>query len=152
MMRFTKAVEYAIRCVLYLASLKERVASRQEVAYVMEIPDHFLAKIAQQLAKARIIEIRQGRQGGYRLLVSPEDLSLLEVVEAVSGEIFINECVIMPETCRKSPICPVHRIWTKVRDTVREMLRQVSIADLLKEEKNICFRSKKEETENSLKS
>jgi Rrf2 family protein len=125
--------------VLYLASKVGLVVSRQEVAYAMEIPDHFLAKIAQQLARAGIIEIRQGRQGGYRLNVPPEKLSLLEVIEAISGEIFLNDCVLRPESCRKSSSCLVHRVWIKARDTLREMLSQVKINSLLDGE-NICFR------------
>ena len=56
-------MEYAIRCVLYLASKVGLVVSRQEVAYAMEIPDHFLAKIAQQLARAGISKFaRAGRE------------------------------------------------------------------------------------------
>ncbi len=143
-MKITRATEYAIRCVLYLASCKDKIVSRKEVSYAMEIPDHFLAKIVQQLAKANIIEIQQGRYGGYRLLRSPDKLSLLEVIEAISGEIFLNECVIRPQSCRKSPTCPVHQIWIKARDQLRKFLFQIKIADLLKEQNDICFRPLRE--------
>ena len=101
-MRLTRAGEYAIRCALYL-SFKGMgvVVSKKEIARAMEIPDPFLAKIAQQLAMAGIIEIVQGSKGGYRLLVPVEKLTMLDVVEAVIGEIYLNDCVVRPQSCRR---------------------------------------------------
>ncbi|WP_456432568.1 RrF2 family transcriptional regulator [Thermosulfuriphilus sp.] len=134
-MKLTRAGEYAIRCVFYLSGQPpERVVSRKEVALAMEIPDHFLAKIAQQLALAGIIEILQGSKGGYRLLKDPAQISILDVVEAVSGEISLNECVIRPEACSRSPSCPVHRVWEKARSQFRETLKEATFAKLLAEE------------------
>ena len=64
-MRLTRAAEYAIRCIIYLAKQGRGVlASKNDVAERAEIPPHFCAKIAQDLAKAGLIEIRQGARGG----------------------------------------------------------------------------------------
>jgi Rrf2 family protein len=60
-MRLTRAGEYAVRCMIYLAYKGEGgLVSKQEIAERVEIPSHFLAKIAQDLARAHLIEIRQG--------------------------------------------------------------------------------------------
>ena len=65
-MRLTRAGEYAVRCVIYLAmSGRDVLVSRKEIASEADIPAQFLAKIAQELAKAGIIEIRQGVGGGF---------------------------------------------------------------------------------------
>jgi Rrf2 family protein len=81
-MRLTRAGEYAVRCVLYLSALKNGVvASRKEIAREMDIPDQFLGKIAQQLSRAGFLEIVQGPKGGFRLLISPDKMSLLDVGE-----------------------------------------------------------------------
>lgn len=113
-MRLTRAGEYAVRCALYLAYQGEGVTtSRREIARVMDIPNQFLSKIAPQLAKAQIIEIIQGAKGGYRLIISPDKLTMLDVVEAVIGEIFLNDCVIRPETCQRAPACSAHQVWEK---------------------------------------
>ena len=136
-MRLTRAGEYAVRCALYLSSRPlEEVANSREIARVMDIPNQFLGKIAQQLARAGIIEIIQGPKGGYRLLVPPEKLTLLDVVEAVTGEIFLNDCLMRPESCRRSPDCYVHQVWDKARNQLRETLGQASFALLLAE--NSC--------------
>jgi Rrf2 family protein len=90
-LRLTRAGEYAVRSVLYLASQGQGVVcNRKKIANAMDIPTQFLAKIAQQLAHAGLIEIVQGSKGGLRLVKSPEKVSLLDVVEAVIGEIFLT--------------------------------------------------------------
>ena len=136
-MRLTRAGEYAVRCVLYLASQGVGVVcNRKQIAAEMDIPDQFLSKIAQQLARSGFLEIVQGSKGGLKLVVSPQHVSLLDVVEAVIGEIFLNDCVMRPESCRRSQACSVHQIWDKARSQLRDTLREATFASLL--EKDSC--------------
>ena len=133
-MRLTRAGEYAVRCVLYLASQGAGVlCARKDIARKMDIPEQFLGKIAQQLARAGVIEIVQGARGGFRLVVAPEDVTLLEVVEAVIGQIFLNDCVMRPESCNRSHACAVHCVWEKAKDQLRRTLEEATFAGLLKE-------------------
>lgn len=133
-MRLTKASEYAIRCVLFLSMQKKgAVASRNEIAEAMNIPSEFLAKIGQQLSRFDILEIMQGPKGGFRLLVSPEKLNLLDVIESMMGEIFFNECALRPETCSQSSNCAVHTVWVMARTQFRETLRQATFAQLIED-------------------
>lgn len=134
-MRLTRAGEYAVRCVICLAKNgTDKIVSRHEVSASGNIPPHFLAKIAQQLSRAGIIEILQGARGGYRLLIPPEKLSLLDVIEAIIGEIFLNDCVVRPESCHASSSCAVNSIWLKARDQLRQTLDQVTFAELIDDE------------------
>lgn len=134
-MRVTRAAEYAVRCVLYLSGQPPGVIiNRNDVAMAMEIPAPFLGKIVQQLARAGILEIVQGAKGGLRLARLPSEISLLEVVEAVTGEIFLNDCILRPESCSRSPICPVHRIWDEARTELRRRLQDATFQRLMEEE------------------
>ncbi len=134
-MRLTRAGEYAVRCILYLsAQTQGEIVSRKGIAKAMEIPDQFLTKIAQQLARSGFIEIVQGAKGGYRLLLSPKKLTLLDVVEAVTGEIFLNDCVMMPSSCFRNSSCAVHLVWEKARNNLRDTLRRSTFDKLVKEE------------------
>ena len=131
-MRLTRAGEYAVRCVLYLASKGVGIiCNRKQIAAEMDIPDQFLGKIAQQLARAGFLEIVQGARGGFKLAVAPENLSLLDVVEVVIGEIYLNDCVIRPESCQRSQACSVHQVWEKARNQLRDTLRTATFASLL---------------------
>jgi Rrf2 family protein len=137
-MRLTRAGEYAVRCILYLASQGQGVlVSRREVAAYFEIPDKFLAKIAQQLLKAGIIAIKQGARGGYLLARNPAELTMLEVVEAMIGKIALNDCIANAKSCKSSRNCAVNRVWARASNQLRETLAGVSFADLLREES--CF-------------
>ncbi len=131
-MRLTRAAEYAIRCMIALSRAgRGRLTSRQEIAEQADIPHHFLAKIAQDLARAGLIEIRQGAKGGFILNREPADITLLEVVETMIGEIYLNDCVARPSGCQISGFCAVHRVWLEARDQLRDTLRQVTFDQLI---------------------
>lgn len=137
-MRLTRAAEYAIRCIIYLAKQGRGVlANKNDIAQRAEIPPHFLAKIGQDLAKAGLIEIRQGARGGFVLLKEPHDITLLAVVETMIGEIFLNDCVARPSTCNALSACGVHQVWIKARNELRDTLRQASFDKLITEK--ICI-------------
>lgn len=130
-MRLTRAGEYAVRCVLYLTKKGKGVlVGRNEIANNTDTPPQFLAKIAQQLARSGIIEILQGAGGGYRLLKEPANISLLEVIESIIGEISLNDCVTRPDCCSNSATCTVHRVWNKARRELRATLQEANFAQL----------------------
>jgi Rrf2 family iron-sulfur cluster assembly transcriptional regulator len=134
-MRLTKAGEYAVRCIFYLSSQpKGKIVNRKDISRAMDIPDQFLGKIAQQLARAGLIDIIQGARGGYRLRLSPAEIPLLRVVEAVIGKIFLNDCLMQPESCKRSGTCSIHNLWEKAKNQLRETLGEITFEQLLKEE------------------
>ncbi len=137
-MRLTRAGEYAVRCVVYLSNAgRDVLVSRKEIAAKADIPAQFLAKIAQELAKAGIIEIRQGVRGGFILIKDPQDITLLDIVETMIGEIYLNDCVCRPGSCDASSTCSVHRVWQHARNQLRETLGSVTFDDLINE--GACF-------------
>jgi Rrf2 family iron-sulfur cluster assembly transcriptional regulator len=138
-MRLTRAGEYAVRCVLYMSGReKKEIISRKEISTEMDIPDQFLGKIAQQLARSGFLEIAQGSKGGYRLLMKPEKITLLDVVEAVSGEIFLNDCIMNPDSCTRSSSCAVNAVWEKARKQLRATLKEATFDKLLKQD--LCIK------------
>ena len=135
-MRLTRAGEYAIRCVLFLSAQGQgAVCNRKQIAKAMEIPDQFLGKIARQLARAGLIEVVQGSRGGLRLVTSPDRVTLLDVVEAIIGEIFLNDCILRPDSCDRSNTCAAHFVWEKARNQLRETLREATFTKLLQEDR-----------------
>lgn len=130
-MRLTRAAEYAIRCMVYLASKGRGVlVLKQEIADHGAIPGPFLAKIVQDLARANLIEIRQGPKGGYLLTREPARITLLEVVEAMIGRIQLNDCVGRPESCPVSARCRVHGVWEEAASLLRGYLGGITFAEL----------------------
>jgi Rrf2 family protein len=120
---------------VYLAKQGRGIlTSRQEIAEQADIPSHFLAKIAQDLAKAGFIEIKQGARGGFILLKEPAKISLLEIVETMIGEIFLNDCVARPSSCKVTYSCAVHQVWLDARNQLRNTLGRVDFSQLVEKE------------------
>ena len=129
-MQITRETDYAIRCIVYLSSRTDRTVMVDEIAREMATPKSFLAKILQKLAKAAIVTSFRGVKGGFRLSRQPRDITLLDVIEAVEGEIALNACAIDSTACDFSSTCAVHPIWIKLRGEFNELLRQHNFEDI----------------------
>lgn len=129
-MYVTREADYAVRCVLYLSRKPERVVSVNEISESMYVPRSFLAKILQHLARKGFIKSTRGVKGGFQLAKKPKDINLLEVIEAIQGLSAMNVCAIDRRVCNLSSTCPVHPIWVKIREDVRNRLRKKDFAKL----------------------
>ncbi|HPX62386.1 MAG TPA: Rrf2 family transcriptional regulator, partial [Deltaproteobacteria bacterium] len=96
----------------------------------VDVPQTFLAKIFQQFSKIGLVRSYRGTGGGFVLGRPPENISLLEVVEAVEGPITPNRCVSAPGECDRSSFCKVHPVWVDVQARIRDILASVTLKDL----------------------
>jgi Rrf2 family protein len=111
-MQITRQADYAVRAVFYLAQLgPERRAATSQIAQEQQIPPSFLAKIVSQLSVAGLLQTSRGARGGVSLARDPQDISLLEVVEAIDGPILLNECVGNNGVCTFGDSCMMRPIW-----------------------------------------
>jgi Rrf2 family protein len=109
---------------MYLAELgPDEKASTSQIAEEKDIPLSFLAKIIAQLSVAGLLQTMRGARGGVTLARSPEDISLLEVVEAIDGPILINECVNDSYNCSQHG-CPMRSIWQDAQADIVNRLRE----------------------------
>lgn len=127
-MQITRETDYAIRCVYYLAGKKGGVTMVDEIARKMDTPKSFLAKILQKLARAGIVESFRGVKGGFRLAMSPKQISLLDVIEAIQGPVVMNICALDKKMCRLSDSCSIHPVWVDIRRRVEKLLRKKNFA------------------------
>jgi Rrf2 family protein len=128
----TREADYAIRCILFLSGSPGRVVSAFEISESMSIPKVFLAKILQRLTKKEIVASTKGARGGFRLKKKPEEISVLEVIEAVQGPSAANACAIDAGICNLSSSCAVHPLWVELREMVEERLKTETFATLLR--------------------
>src|SRR5689334_14117635 len=108
MMQITRQADYAIRAVLYVSrvGIDERTATK-EIAQKQHIPLSFLAKIIAQLSVAGLLQTTRGARGGVMLAKPANDISLLDVVEAIDGPILLNECAHDENACVLGQDCPL---------------------------------------------
>lgn len=132
-MQITRQADYAVRAVLYLAQLgEEQRAATSQIAQDQQIPPSFLAKIVSQLSVAGLLQTSRGARGGVSLARSPEEISLLEVVEAIDGPILLNECV-GNGACNFGDDCPMKPIWCDAQSELVERLRNTTFDQFTKE-------------------
>jgi len=137
MLALTKKSGYGLIAMTRLAQLPDGdVASAREIADEFDLPVSLMMNVLKDLAAAGYVEGVRGARGGYRLLRSPEDVSLADLIAAVEGPIRLAECVAggRPRdggVCRivdRCPIAgPVHRVHRKLQD----FLRQVTLAEIV---------------------
>jgi Rrf2 family protein len=134
-MQITRQADYALRAMLYLARLdpNQRAATSQ-IAEEQEIPPSFLAKIISQLSIAGLIHTSRGAHGGVSLARKPEDVSLLDVVEAIDGPITLNDCTQDPDICTFGETCPLHEVWCETQAELVNKLRSSTFDKLLERE------------------
>jgi len=134
-MRLTKAGDYAMRGLIYLARQPQgEVALVGEIAAAMEVPDSFLAKIFQSLARAGLVRSTRGHGGGYSLARPPASITLLEVIECVEGPIVFNDCTDPHtpegEAMACSSTCGAQGVWQEVQEAVRTILEKKTMDEL----------------------
>src|SRR6516164_7818654 len=87
-MRLTRASSYALHAVVHMASQKHnRPVASHHIAEARGIPERFLLKVLKPLVSARVLHSIKGPNGGYRLARGPNEISMLEIIEAVDGPI-----------------------------------------------------------------
>ncbi len=139
-MQITLACEYAIRAMLYLANKESEIlVQTKDIATFGEIPKPFLQKILNKLAKSSLIIAVRGINGGVKLSKPSKDISLLEIIEAIEGRIFFNQCFFEPDFCHRTNWCSVHAVWSEAQNTVRKILKSKSLEYLVDiNNKNSC--------------
>ena len=111
-MQITRQADYALRAIIYLSGLEEnKKATTSLIAKDQKIPPSFLAKIISQLSLAGLIHTSRGAGGGVSLAKSASEISVLEVVEAIDGPVYLNECTEGTANCPFLESCPIQEVW-----------------------------------------
>ena len=130
-MEITQQADYAVRAILDLALRPngER-ASCEEIARRQGIPVAFLTKICARLAAEGLVQSQRGVNGGIWLARPAQEITLLEVVEAIDGPITFNRCNRQPSECERSRTCPVHSVWSELCRDFRARLSAYNFATM----------------------
>lgn len=133
-MRFQKTTEYAIRVVVYLAENADERFSVNALHKTLNIPYKYLGRLMNQLAQKGLVSVAQGKYGGY--LVSRNSLGstyLYQIIDAVEGLEDYERCILGFPQCRDDHPCALHKLWVSVREEIKEMIYNTSLADLVRQ-------------------
>jgi Rrf2 family protein len=130
---FSKACQYGIKAVVYIASkssLGQR-ASLKDIAFNINSPEAFTAKILHQLAKNNLLDSLKGPAGGF--VIPPgrtEEIKLSHIVSAIDGDAIYMGCALGFESCDARQPCPMHTKFVAIRNDLRGMLENTSLSEL----------------------
>jgi Rrf2 family transcriptional regulator, iron-sulfur cluster assembly transcription factor len=130
--RLTKKSKYAVRALVELALNEgDSLLGVAEIARSQHIPERFLEQIFGELRRANILESRRGAHGGYRFAMPTEEISVLDIVEILDGEVRPARCS-AGGTCyiANATLCATSQVWDEAREALEGVFGRYSIAQL----------------------
>ena len=133
-MKLGRESAYGIGGLLALASNPPGTAVLlTDIAATGGIPQSFLAKIFQKLARHGIVRSFRGAVRGYALSRSPKEIKLKEILLAIEGPDLFERCIFWSDRCADSNPCPLHEQWKQIKQkSFRTLMEQTTLADLMK--------------------
>jgi Rrf2 family transcriptional regulator, cysteine metabolism repressor len=139
-MMFSTKAEYGVRVMVELARRNDgEPVPLAEIASGDGMPLAYLEHLVARLRKAGLVDSRRGSRGGYMLARPAAQITMAEVVEALEGSIAPIECIseaadgsiVCSRESKLDHACPTKLLWTKVRFSIVNTLRETTLADLL---------------------
>ncbi|MFM8272472.1 MAG: RrF2 family transcriptional regulator [Gemmata sp.] len=132
---FSRTVEYALRAVIHLAHESPHPRTTAQLAEATQVPKDYLAKVLQGLAEKGIVKTQRGVGGGVSLTRAPEQLTILDVVNAVEPIERIATCP-LGLAAHGANLCPLHRRMDDALAAVEAALRASTLAEILADPTN----------------
>ena len=128
-LRISNAASLALHAMVLLAVNEDQVLSTREIAAALQISQAHLSKVLQRLAKAGLVGSTCGPAGGFKLRKPGEQISLLEVYQAIEGPLSPTNCLLGTPICSGEK-CILGDLLETVNRQVREYLAGTTLADL----------------------
>lgn len=124
---------YATRMLLDIAThQRDGYVPMKDVAQRQQISKKYMETFTAHLSSAGILGIRRGKEGGYRLLVPPSEVSLLDILRCVEDSLHAVACLeCKPNRCPRAPYCISLPAWEGLDRVVQEYLSSVTLQTLI---------------------
>lgn len=129
---FSQTVEYALRAVVHLSDKSPEPQTTEQIAKATLVPPAYLSKVIQGLCRADILQSKRGIGGGVSLARSPDELTILDVVNAVEPIKRITTCPLALKA-HGVHLCPLHRRMDNALAMVEDAFRDTTLAEVLAE-------------------
>jgi Rrf2 family protein len=129
--RITARVDYAVRAALELAAAAPEALTNDAIAKAQGIPSRFLQAILGDLQHARLVTSQRGREGGYRLALPPSEISIARVMRVEQGFLADVHGQRPEDVEYPGPAEPLTTVWIAARASYRQVLEQVTLADVV---------------------
>jgi Rrf2 family transcriptional regulator, nitric oxide-sensitive transcriptional repressor len=128
----SQTVEYALRAVVHLASEAPDARTTEQIAQATLVPRAYLSKVLQALARGGVVLSTRGLGGGMSLVKTPEELTILEVVNAVEPIQRIRTCP-LGLAAHGTHLCPLHTRVDNALAMMEQAFGATTLAEVLAE-------------------
>lgn len=130
MFRISRRLDYGLQLMIALAAEPEnRSQATAVLAEKLQIPLPFLHQIGRSLIQGRLIKATPGPHGGLRLNVTPEEITLLQIVETLEGPVCITP-YLDGESCQRQDCCNTGSVWSGLQTELVNHLNSIQLSDL----------------------
>ncbi len=138
-MKLSTKCRYGARAVLEIArNYGDGPIKRRDIVKNQQISDSYLENILITLKNGGVIDTIRGANGGYLLRRPPNEINLYEIVTLLDGSLAPVDCLDNTSVCEKTQTCATRIVWDKLRKAKEDVLRGVSVQDLVDfEKKNV---------------
>lgn len=136
-MKLSTKSRYGIKALVELAIQHgEGPVSIKTIGEKWNISEYYLEQLFATLRKAGLIQSIRGAQGGYILAKEPKDISVYDLIETLEGPVEISTCL-TEEKCDNIGGCPTRILWKKIKQSIDEVTKSVSLQDMVDDYYNI---------------
>jgi Rrf2 family protein len=128
--RISAKADYALRAAAELATADGGPVKGEQLATAQQIPPKFLENILGDLRHAGLVRSQRGADGGYWLQRPADEITLAEIVRAVEGPLATVRGQRPEDVEYTGAAEQLQRVWIAVRRNLREVLEDVTVADL----------------------
>lgn len=104
----------------------------KEIAERQAISERYLEHVVNSLRTGGLLRSVRGPKGGYYLSRSPQQITVMDVVNATSGSFQLMQCVEEEGSCGRSSACATRVFWDRLYEAMREVLDDTTLEDLIK--------------------
>ncbi|GGM31865.1 MULTISPECIES: RrF2 family transcriptional regulator [Micromonospora] len=126
--------DYALRAMLAITAARGELVKAATLAADQHIPPSFLQDILLELRRADLLLSHRGVEGGYALARPATEISVGDVLRAVSGVLTVVRGLPADTTRYQGPAARLRDVWLAVQHAIGDIVDRTSLADLLNDD------------------
>ncbi|MGE5624302.1 MAG: SUF system Fe-S cluster assembly regulator [Bacillota bacterium] len=130
MLRLSKLTDYGTVVLSGMAREPTRLHTATELAASLHLAAPTVSKLLKLFAKAGLVTSQRGARGGYALARPAEEISAVQIIDAIEGPVAITQCSMSHSRCGIEAVCGIGHNWQRISLAIRDALRGVTLAQL----------------------
>jgi len=132
-MKVSTKTRYGLRIILQLAEALPggKAVKGKDIVRKQGISEPYMEQIMIKLRKVGWVVTERGCQGGYKLNIEPENISILDFIELFEGPLDLVNCNDKDKRCMRFDKCEVINSWQILAESFRREAAKINLAKII---------------------